>query len=74
MQKETYVPKILLCGDKANFRERIGQCPFKIVGEVKFSGKYKGKPFNFAEDGNFLLDGKIQDEKKLSTKILGGGG
>ena len=31
-----YVPKILLCGDSAEFYAEVGQRPFKIVGQIEF--------------------------------------
>ena len=71
MQEKIYTPRILLCGDKANFLEQIGLHPFKIVGEIKFSGEHEGKNFNFVEDGKFLLDGNFHEHTEL-TNILGG--
>ena len=34
MQRLSFVPKILLCGDEAEFLSRMGKRPFEIVGRV----------------------------------------
>ena len=33
-----YVPRILLCGDRENFLQRIGDMKVDIVGQVSFKG------------------------------------
>ena len=53
----SFVPKILLCGDEANFFSRIGTRPFKIVGHAKIFGE----GFDFRRDGKIFFDGKVQD-------------
>ena len=55
-----FIPRILLCGDKAEFFSRVGQRLFDLVGEL------------FLRDGNFLLNGNIIEHDKL-TKLLRGG-
>lgn len=73
MNEENYfVPKILLCGDKAEFFARIGQRPFKLVGELKFFGEAEGQQFHFLRDGKFSIDGKLYGYQEL-PKILTGG-
>ncbi len=44
-----YVPKILLCGDAAEFYAEVGARPFKIVGQIEF----------FSE--NFSIDGTVKN-------------
>ncbi|MBR3499570.1 MAG: DUF4422 domain-containing protein [Selenomonadaceae bacterium] len=53
----SFVPKILLCGDEANFFSRIGNRPFKIVGHAKIFGE----GFDFRHDGKIFFNGKVQD-------------
>ncbi len=64
-----YVPKILLCGDAAEFYAEVGARPFKIVGQVSFVGE----GFNFLRDGKFSLDGEIKNYTELQIKITRGG-
>ena len=74
MYNENYfLPKILICGDKAEFFARIGQRPFKIVGEVKFLGEAEGQQFHFLRDGKFSLNGKLKNYQELITVFKGGG-
>lgn len=41
--ENSFVPKILLCGDEAEFISRVGEKrPFKIVGHLQFVGKVDG--------------------------------
>lgn len=74
MNGETsFVPKILLCGDEAEFISRVdGQRPYKIVGHVTFSGEAGGQKFDFTQDGKILLDDKLREGKDLSNMIRGG--
>ena len=67
-----FVPKILLCGDEAEFFSRVGERPFKIVGRVQLSGEVDGQAFNFFQDGRVLLDGKLQNFGELWNMIQGG--
>ena len=39
MSDLNFIPKILLCGDEAEFLSRVGQRPFKIVGRLPIAGK-----------------------------------
>ena len=73
MQRElNFIPKILLCGDEAEFLSRVGQRPFKIVGRVQLSGEVDGQQFNLFRDGKLLLDGKLQHINDLLNMIRGG--
>ena len=72
MQRElNFVPKILLCGDEAEFLSRVGQRPFKIVGRVQLVGEVDGQQFNLFRDGKLLLDGKLQHINDLLNMIRG---
>lgn len=68
-----FVPRILLCGDEAEFLSRVGQRPFKIVGRVGLFGEVDGQPLNFLQDGRIFLDGKIQHVNELLNRCGGGG-
>ncbi len=57
----SFVPKILLCGDEAEFISRVGKRSFNIVGHVKFFGEIDGKPLNFFQDKKIFFNGKFQD-------------
>ena len=73
MYEENYfVPKILLRGDKAEFFARIGQRPFKLVGEINFVGEAEGQQFHFLRDGKFSLNGKLHGYQELVTILKGG--
>lgn len=73
MQRElNFVPKILLCGDEAEFLSRVGQRPFKIVGRVQLSSEVDGQQFNLFRDGKLLLDGKLQHINDLLNMIQRG--
>ena len=39
MSDLNFIPKILLCGDEAEFLSRVGQRPFKIIGRLPVAGK-----------------------------------
>ena len=67
-----FVPRILLCGDEADFFSRVGQRPFKIVGRMQLAGIFDGQAINFLQDGRIFLDGKIQHVNELLKR--GGGG
>ena len=74
MYEENYfVPKILLRGDKAEFFVRIGQRPFKLVGEINFVGEAEGQQFHFLRDGKFSLNGKLHGYQELVMILKGGG-
>lgn len=75
MNGETFfVPKILLCGDEAEFISRVGdKRSFKIVGHVQFGGEKDGQKFNFTQDGKFLLDDRLCESSELLNMIRGGG-
>lgn len=68
-----FVPKILLCGDKAEFLARVNQRPYQLVGQIEFSGSAENKNFNFLKDGYFAINGKLFNYNNL-PKILTGGG
>jgi len=73
MQGElSFVPRILLCGDEAEFLSRVGQRPFKIAGRVKLFGEVDGQPLNFLQDGKIFLDGKLQHFGELLNRCGGG--
>lgn len=67
-----FIPNILICGDKSEFLSKVIQRPFKIVGQIEFFGEFEGKPFNFFQDGKFLLDGKFHNYQELINIIRGG--
>ena len=67
-----FIPQILLCGDEAEFLARVGQRPFKIVGNVKIFGEVDGQPLNFLQDGKIVLDGKLQNFGELLNRVGGG--
>ena len=64
----SFVPKILLCGDEANFFSRIGNHPYKIIGRAKISDVN----FDFRHDGKIFFDGKLQDLDALSKYLDSG--
>ena len=66
-----FIPQILLCGDEAEFLARVGQRPFKIVGNVKIFGEVDGQPLNFLQDGKIFLDGKLQHFGELLNRVGG---
>ena len=74
MNGETFfVPKILLCGDEAEFISRVGdKRSFKIVGHVQFGGEKDGQKFNYTQDGKFLLDDRLCESSELLNMIRGG--
>lgn len=68
-----FVPKILLCGDEAEFISRIGgQRPFKIVGHIEFSGEKDGEKFDYVQDGKILFDDKLCDINEPLNMLRGG--
>ena len=68
-----FVPKILLRGDKAEFFARIGERPYKLVGEINFVGEAEGQQFHLLRDGKFSIDGKLHGYQELIKIIKGGG-
>ncbi|MBR0289310.1 MAG: hypothetical protein IJQ82_10055 [Selenomonadaceae bacterium] len=73
MQGElSFVPRILLCGDEAEFISRAGRRPFNIVGRVKIFGEVDGQPLNFLKDGKVFLNGKLQHFSELLNTVMGG--
>ena len=64
----SFVPKILLCGDEAEFLSRIGERPFKIVGQAQISGD----GFDFVQDNKIFFNDKLQDLPAL-VKFLQSG-
>ena len=72
MQYKNFVPRILLCGDDAEFFAQVFARAFKIVGRLKILGEVDGQKFNIARDGKVFLNGKLQDFDALK-KILSDG-
>ena len=68
----SFVPKILLCGDEAEFFSRVGNRPLKIVGRVQVFGEVDGQPLNFLQDGKIFLDGKPLHVRELLNMLRGG--
>ena len=66
--ESSFVPKILLCGDEVEFLSRIGERPFKIVGQAKISGD----DFDFVQDNKIFFNNKLQDLPAL-VKFLQSG-
>lgn len=60
MNKPRFVPRILLCGEEADFLTRVSQRPFQIIGSVKFFGEVDGQRLNFPQDDKIYLNGKFQ--------------
>ena len=68
----SFVPRILLCGEEADFFSQVGDRPFKIIGHIKFSGKVGKQKFNFKEDGKIFFNDKFQDWEALANFLHGG--
>lgn len=66
--ESSFVPKILLCGDEAEFLSRIGERPFKIIGHAQISGE----DFDFVRDNKIFFNDKLQDLPAL-VKFLKSG-
>ena len=64
-EENGFVPKIYLCGDKAEFFAFIGQRPFQFLGELKFFGDKDNPDLQFNEDGKFFLDDKICEPEEI---------
>ena len=64
----SFVPKILLCGDEADFFSCVGERPFKIVDHAKISGE----GFDFVRDGKLFFGGKVQDLDALANYLRSG--
>ena len=63
-----FVPKILLCGDEADFFSRVGEHPFEIIGHAKTVGE----DFNFAVDGKIFFNDEFQDLPALIKFLQSG--
>ena len=63
MNESFFVPKILLRGDKSEFLARIGNRPFKMIGQINFVGD----DFNFLNDGKFSVDEKTYGVAELKN-------
>ena len=72
INEAVFVPKVLLCGDAAEFLARVGQRPFELVGQIKFVGEVDGQPFNFLRDGKFALDEKFFGYEELPKVFQAG--
>ena len=69
MQSElNFIPKILLCGDEAEFLSRVGERPFKIIGHAYIFGK----GFNFVQDNKIFFKDKLQDLPALINFLKSG--
>lgn len=68
MLDKNFIPKVLLCGDKAEFLAAVAQRPVQLVGEIKFSGQ----GFNFPADGKFLLNDELHNHQELAPILRGG--
>ena len=55
-----YIPKILLCGDKEKFLQKIGDRQVEILGQISFKGA--------AERGEFMIAANINELKKVPLK------
>ncbi|MBR6712354.1 MAG: DUF4422 domain-containing protein [Selenomonadaceae bacterium] len=64
----SFVPKILLCGDEAEFLAQVGERPFKIVGQAQISGD----GFDFVQDNKIFFNDELQDLPAL-VKFLQSG-
>lgn len=72
----SFVPKILLCGDEAEFLSRVGSRPFKIVGHVQVSGTVDwggAYNLNFDKDGKIFFNGEVQEIATLGNFLQNGG-
>ena len=67
-----FIPKILLCGDAAEFLAEVGTRPFKIVGHAYISGEVDGESFNFVEDSKIFFNDKLQDLSALTDFMKSG--
>ena len=65
-----YIPRILLCGDRAEFLSEIGERPFVIVGQIEFFGEAEGQKFDLFQDGRFSIDGKLQQNNMLQLILM----
>lgn len=70
--EKVFVPNILLCGDEVEFTSLIDNRPYKIVGHAQFYGEANGQKFNFAQDGNFLMNDKFCTGEELTNLISSG--
>ena len=57
-----YIPKILLCGDRENFLQKIGDRPVEIVGQISFKGAYERGEVKSYYDFSDLLNEKFNPE------------
>ena len=55
-----YIPKILLCGDREKFLQKIGNRQVEILGQISFKGA--------AERGEFIIVANINELKKVPLK------
>ena len=71
MHRTKFIPRILLCGDEADFLARIDSRPFKIIGYAKIFGEVDGQKFDFRRDGKIFFNGELQDFDALKKFLLG---
>ena len=72
MHLTKFIPRILLCGDEADFFARVADRPYRIVGRVELSGTVDGQSFDITADGKVCLNDKVQDFGALKEFLLGG--
>ena len=72
MQDLKFIPKVLLCGEEAEFFSQVGNRPFKIIGRAYIAGEVNGQSFNFTQDNKIFFDNKLQDLDAL-VKFLQSG-
>ena len=72
MQHENYIPRILLCGDEAEFLARVDKRPYKVIGLLKISGEVDGQEFNITADRKVFFNGELRDFDALKKFLLGG--
>ncbi|MBR7025191.1 MAG: DUF4422 domain-containing protein [Selenomonadaceae bacterium] len=72
MQDLKFIPKILLCGDEADFFSRVGNRPFKIIGRARIAGEVNGQSFNFVKDNKIFFNDELQDLSALAKFLKSG--
>ena len=72
MSDLSFIPRILLCGDEADFFAQVGQRPFKIIGHIIVEGKAGNQNFNLKDSGKVFFGGKLQDWKVVADFLHGG--
>lgn len=68
----SFVPKILLCGDEAEFLSQVSNRPFKIIGNAYISGEVDGQSFDFVSDNKIFFNDELQDLNALTEFLKTG--